>query len=109
MTITTGPALQAEPSSTPSALWYRWLGSGLLGLAIGISVNSVLGPLFADVIDYPLTERGSTRRGAWKPSPSRPSRRGASPTASLLFAATAPRRSSRSLQRSMAPTCPCST
>ncbi len=34
----------------------RWLGRGLAALAVGLAVNSVLGPFVADRLDYPVSE-----------------------------------------------------
>ncbi|MGH3368405.1 MAG: hypothetical protein ACRDPR_00220, partial [Nocardioidaceae bacterium] len=56
MTVTPGHDIQAEPISAQPAPRYRWLGFSLLALALAIAVNSLLGPLFTHVIDYPLTE-----------------------------------------------------
>jgi hypothetical protein len=35
---------------------YRWLGYGLIAMGAGLAANSLLGPLLADVIEYPLSE-----------------------------------------------------
>lgn len=35
---------------------HRWLGIGLIALGAGLAANSLLGPLIADVIRYPLSE-----------------------------------------------------
>ncbi|MGH4023695.1 MAG: hypothetical protein ACRDRV_03830 [Pseudonocardiaceae bacterium] len=56
MRVTPGHAIPAEPISAPPAPRSRWLGMCLLVLALAVAVNSVLGPLFTGVIDYPLTE-----------------------------------------------------
>jgi hypothetical protein len=34
----------------------RWLGIGLLAMGVGLAANSLLGPLFLDRIEYPLSE-----------------------------------------------------
>lgn len=33
-----------------------WLPSGLITLAVGLAANSIVGPLWLDLVDYPLTE-----------------------------------------------------
>lgn len=41
---------------TTAAAPSRWLAFGLVVLAIGLSINAVLGPLLADTIEYPFSE-----------------------------------------------------
>ncbi|MEM9608362.1 MAG: hypothetical protein AAGA99_13130 [Actinomycetota bacterium] len=48
------PALDARSTRVEANL--RVLGFGLLGLAAGLIVNSMVGPLVADLVDYPVSE-----------------------------------------------------
>lgn len=43
-------------TETPDGRTGRWLAAGLLALAVGLAANSILGPLFAGVVTYPLSE-----------------------------------------------------
>lgn len=40
----------------PAPVAPRWLGPGLVVLAVALAVNTLLGPLVGDVIDYPFSE-----------------------------------------------------
>lgn len=46
----------AGPAAAVTTRRHRWLGTALIVLAAGIALNSLLGPLVAGMIDYPLTE-----------------------------------------------------
>lgn len=54
---TSGHPVQPPGGSTTAASWSEgWLAAGLVGLGVGLAVNSVVGPLGGDMVDYPMAE-----------------------------------------------------
>ena len=56
--LTRSPRQSARQRSEPiePIRRHRWLGIALIALGMGLIANSLLGPLIADAIDYPLSE-----------------------------------------------------
>lgn len=52
----TSPRARPRPTHHPSTDPRRWLAPALVVVGVGLAVNSVVGPLVLDLVDYPLSE-----------------------------------------------------